>query len=60
MALILNIESSTEVCSVSLSRDGVLIETVEDLTGQNHSRLLTVFIEHIFSEYTVARGWVVD
>lgn len=47
MALILNIESSTEVCSVSLSRNGEILETIEDLTGQNHSMLLTVFIEEI-------------
>lgn len=53
MALILNIESSTEVCSVSLSRNGEILETVEDLTGQNHSKLLTVFIEQIFCKLNI-------
>ncbi len=53
MALILNIESSTEVCSVTLSRDGEILETIEDLTGQNHSKLLTVFIEQIFRELNI-------
>jgi len=54
MALILNIESSTEVCSVSLARDGEVVDTVENLTGQNHSRLLTVFIEEIFNRLNIS------
>jgi tRNA threonylcarbamoyladenosine biosynthesis protein TsaB len=49
MALILNIESSTEVCSVSLAKDGQIIQTRENLTGQNHAKLLTSFIQEIFS-----------
>jgi tRNA threonylcarbamoyladenosine biosynthesis protein TsaB len=49
MALILNIESSTEVCSVSLARNGEIIQTLENLTGQNHAKLLTVYIQEIFS-----------
>ncbi|HSO87113.1 MAG TPA: tRNA (adenosine(37)-N6)-threonylcarbamoyltransferase complex dimerization subunit type 1 TsaB [Draconibacterium sp.] len=50
MALILNIETSTEVCSVSLAKDGQLLFKKESLEGMNHSRLLTVFIEDLFSE----------
>jgi tRNA threonylcarbamoyladenosine biosynthesis protein TsaB len=50
MALILNIESSTEVCSVSLARNGKILDTVENLMGQNHSRLLTVYIEEVFQK----------
>jgi tRNA threonylcarbamoyladenosine biosynthesis protein TsaB len=49
MALILNIESSTEVCSVSLAKDGSIIQTLENLTGQNHAKLVTSYIEEIFS-----------
>jgi tRNA threonylcarbamoyladenosine biosynthesis protein TsaB len=49
MALILNIESSTEVCSVSLAEDGIIIQTIESLIGQNHAKLLTRYIEEIFS-----------
>ncbi len=49
MALILNIESSTEVCSVSLAKDGKIVQTLENLTGQNHAKLLTSYIERIFS-----------
>lgn len=50
MALILNIETSTEVCSVSLAKNGELLLMKESTDGMNHSRLLTVFIEQIFSE----------
>lgn len=48
MALILCIETSTEVCSVALVRDGVVEVIKEDTSGMNHSRLLTVFIDEIF------------
>lgn len=53
MALILNIESSTEVCSVSLAQNGDILETIEDLTGKNHSMLLTVFIEELFRKLNI-------
>ncbi|HKJ41446.1 MAG TPA: tRNA (adenosine(37)-N6)-threonylcarbamoyltransferase complex dimerization subunit type 1 TsaB [Sunxiuqinia sp.] len=43
MTLILNLESSTEVCSVSLSNDGKLVDCIENNEGQNHARLLSVF-----------------
>lgn len=49
MALILNIETSTEVCSVVLARDGVVIQSRENLTGQNHARLVTVLIDELLS-----------
>ncbi len=47
MTLILNIESSTEVCSVSLSENGNLIDCIESDEGQNHARLLSVFAEEL-------------
>ena len=50
MALILNIETSTEVCSTGLARDGVLIKLRESILGQNHAMLLTVFIREILEE----------
>ena len=50
MALILNIETSTEVCSVALARDGVVIHSRETLTGQNHAMLVTVFIAELLAE----------
>jgi tRNA threonylcarbamoyladenosine biosynthesis protein TsaB len=53
MALILNIETSTEVCSVSLAKNGKLLFKKESTEGMNHSRLLTVFIEDIFKENNI-------
>ena len=50
MALILNIETSTEVCSVSLANNGEVLFLKESTEGMNHSRLLTVFIEQIFTD----------
>ena len=50
MALILNIETSTEVCSVSLARDGAVIGLRENLSGQNHAMLVTVFIDELLKK----------
>jgi tRNA threonylcarbamoyladenosine biosynthesis protein TsaB len=50
MATILNIETATEVCSVTLARDGEILAEKESLEGLNHSRLLTIFIDEIFRE----------
>ncbi|MGQ7868130.1 tRNA (adenosine(37)-N6)-threonylcarbamoyltransferase complex dimerization subunit type 1 TsaB [Sunxiuqinia sp. sy24] len=47
MTLILNLESSTEVCSVSLSENGQLIDLIESDEGQNHARLLSVFADQL-------------
>ena len=53
MATILNIETSTEVCSVSLAKDGETLFQKESNEGLNHSQLLTVFIEDLFKENKV-------
>ncbi len=53
MALILNIETATEVCSVNLARDGKVVAERESLEGLNHSKLLTVFIDEILSESNI-------
>jgi tRNA threonylcarbamoyladenosine biosynthesis protein TsaB len=50
MALILNIETSTEVCSVNLSQSGQLIAERESADGMDHSRLLTVYIDELILE----------
>jgi tRNA threonylcarbamoyladenosine biosynthesis protein TsaB len=47
MAKILCIETSTEVCSVSIVDNGKVDDFREDLTGQNHSKLLTVFVDEL-------------
>jgi len=49
MALILIIETSTEVCSVSLIKDGIPFDSIESDEGQNHARLVTVFAEKLLS-----------
>lgn len=53
MALILNIETSTEVCSATIARDGVVIHSRESLTGQNHAMLITVFIDELLAEANI-------
>ena len=50
MAIILHIETSTEVCSVSIAKDGVTLYEKESAGGLNHAELLTVFIEDLFRE----------
>lgn len=50
MAIILNIETSTEVCSVTISKEGELLYKKETQEGLRHSELLTVFIEELFNE----------
>lgn len=50
MAKILILESSTEVCSVALSNNEQLLGFKEDTTGQNHARLLTVYIDKLLNE----------
>jgi len=49
MSNILCIETSTEVCSVALSNDENVVSFKEDISGQNHSKLLTVFIEELLN-----------
>ncbi len=49
MALILIIETSTQVCSVALSRNGQLIDLIESTEGQNHARQTAVFAETLLS-----------
>lgn len=45
MAIILNIETSTSVCSVALTADGQVIEHHENYDGQTHATLLSQFIK---------------
>ena len=53
MALILIIETSTEVCSVALTKDGKLLDMIESSDGQNHARLVTVFAENLLSRNNI-------
>lgn len=50
MALILNIDTSTSVCSVALAQDGKVIALKESNEGLNHSVALGTFIDGILKE----------
>ena len=45
MATILNIDTSTRVCSVALSSDGMIMHHCENFDGMNHATLLSGFIK---------------
>ena len=49
MSCILNIETSTNVCSVSLSQDGVCLHEEVDLQGPSHAQVLAGFVKEVVS-----------
>ena len=53
MALILNIDTSTTVCSVALAQDGKIIGIKESNEGLNHSVLLGVYIDDILNSHHI-------
>ena len=50
MANILNIDTSTDVCSVALTSEGGVLQHFEDYNGQNHAQVLSSFIERSLKE----------
>jgi len=50
MALILNLETATTVCSVSLAKDGKLIALKEINGNYSHAENLTLFVEDVFKQ----------
>lgn len=46
MPVILNIETSTNVCSVALTAEGMVLAHRENFDGRNHAALLSEFIKH--------------
>lgn len=46
MAVILNIETSTNVCSVALTAEGMVLAHQEDMNGRNHAGLLSDYIKY--------------
>ena len=50
MGLILNIETATQVCSISLARDGELLANRELNEKNVHAEVLTVFIQEVMAE----------
>lgn len=50
MAILLNIETATTVCSIALSRDGKLLAIKESDEARSHAESITVFIEEVVSQ----------
>ncbi len=50
MALILNLETATTVCSVALAKDGHLLAFKEQNGDYSHAENLTLFIEDVFQQ----------
>lgn len=45
MAVIINIETSTNVCSAALTAEGMILAHYEDFEGHNHAELISGFIK---------------
>ena len=52
--MILCLETSTAVCSVSLVNNGNVVALRESLDGQNHAEKITIFIDEVMKEAGVA------
>ena len=49
MSCILHIETSTDVCSVALSQDGLCIDERVETNGPSHAQVLPAFVEEMIS-----------
>lgn len=54
MALILCIETGTDICSVGLARDGELVSLRESDEGRDHARKVGVFVDELLRENVLA------
>lgn len=59
MSNILNIETSTDVCSVALTSEGQVLEHHENYDGQNHAKVLSPFLESVI-KYIKSRDIKLD
>lgn len=50
MALILSIETGTDVCSVALAKDGELMALRESDEGRDHAKKVAVFVDELLRE----------
>lgn len=50
MALILLIETGTDICSVGIARDGELVSLRESDEGRDHAKKVAVFVDELLSE----------
>ncbi len=53
MALILNIETSSDSCSVALSRNGELYAFIQSDEDRSHAHILTVLIEKLLAQNSI-------
>jgi len=54
MAHILLIETATDVCSVAVARDGVVVSIRETGRSYSHSEVITLFVEQCLAEAGIA------
>ena len=59
MATILNIETSTEVCSVALTSEGQVLDHRENYEGQTHATLLSQYVKEML-DYARTRELRID
>ena len=59
MANILNIETSTDVCSVALTSEGQVLDHRENYEGQTHATLLSQYVKEML-DYTRSRELKLD
>ena len=50
MALILSIETGTDICSVALANDGELMALRESDEGRDHAKKVALFVDELFRE----------
>ena len=59
MAVILNIETSTDVCSVALTSEGQVLDHRENYEGQTHATLLSQYVKEML-DYARTREMKLD
>lgn len=59
MSTILNIETSGKICSVALTRDGVVEFNIDDREGMKHAEKLAPFVEKAMAELK-RKEWTLD
>src|SRR6476620_4220596 len=50
MALILQIETATQTCSVALAKDGVILDCIQQTERNIHASVITLFIDELLEK----------